>query len=117
MNDTLGAVIERNRKKKNLSQRELAGLVHVSNSTIARIEKGEFTSPSSEVLREIARALDVDYNYLLSLNNEIEDEPEIRMIQRAARNMSQADRERMLSILKLSFEDAFSSAGGDEGEN
>ena len=117
MNESLGTVIERNRKKKGLSQRELAGLVHVSNSTIARIEKNEFTSPSSEVLREISRVLDVDYNYLLSLNNEIEDEPEIRMIQRAARNMSQSDREKMLGILKLSFEEAFNSAGGDEGKN
>ena len=117
MKETLAEVVSRNRQKKNLSQRELAKLVKVSNSTIARIELGKFETPSSEVLREIARVLDIDYNYLLSLNKEIADEPEIRMIQRAARNMSPADKQKMINILKASFEEAFHNVESDEGIN
>ena len=114
MNETLGEVIARRRKQKDMSQRELAIAVKVSNSTIARIERGESIVPGNETLRAIAQTLDLDYNYLLALCDQIDDEPEIRMIQRAAHKMSQADKERMLDILRLTFQDAFSNTSTDE---
>ena len=39
MPETLGDIVARLRRQKDLSQRELAALVHVNNSTIARREK------------------------------------------------------------------------------
>ena len=45
MIDTLGSVIARRRTDKEMSQRELAMKVHVSNSTIARIENGYRKKP------------------------------------------------------------------------
>lgn len=116
MAETLGSVIAKHRLAKEMSQRELAQAVKVSNSTIARIERGDSIVPGNETLRAIAHTLDIDYNYLLALCNQIDDEPEIRMIQRAAQNMSQSDKEKMLQILKLSFEDAFKNVGDDEGK-
>ncbi len=115
MEETLGTVIARCRAQKEMSQRELAIAVKVSNSTIARIERGDPIVPDNKTLRAIADALDLDYNYLLALNGQIDDEPEIRMIQRAARNMSQSDKERMLKVLKLTFEDAFKGTENGEG--
>lgn len=114
MEETLGEVIARNRIRKGLSQRELALKVKVSNSTIARIERNDFNAPTGDVLRAIAKELDVDYNYLQALNRQIDDEPDIRQIQRAARNMSPEDRERMLGILRLSFHEAFENTEADE---
>lgn len=40
------------------------------------------------------------------------DEPEIRAIQRAAKGMTQGDKQRMLAMLQLAFEEAFKD---DEG--
>ena len=110
----LGSVIARKRQDKGMSQRELAVAIKVSNSTIARIERGEFTMPSSEILRDISRTLDIDYNYLLALNKQIDDEPEIRAIQRAAKRMSQSEKTKMVNVLRQFFDEAFENAGSDE---
>ncbi len=114
MDNNLGSVIAHRRIQKDLSQRELALAVNVSNSTIARIERGDSIVPGNETLRAIARTLDLDYNYLLALCKQIDDEPEIRMIQRAAHKMSPADKARMVEILRLAFQDAFSNTSSDE---
>jgi len=113
MEETLGSVIAARRAELNMSQRELAKAIKVSNSTVARIERGDAITPDNNTLRAMATALRLDYNYLLALNKQIDDEPEIRMIQRAAQQMSQDDKERMMKILRLTFEDAFNNAGGD----
>ncbi len=115
MQETLGDIIARKRQQKGISQRELATAVKVSNSTIARLERNEITLPGSELLRALARVLELDYNYLLAQTQQIDDEPEIRMIQRAAHNMSQEDKERMVGILRLTFKDAFKDIRDDEG--
>ncbi len=115
MQETLGEIIARKRQQKGLSQRELAAAVKVSNSTIARLEKNEITLPGSELVRALAQTLDLDYNYLMAQAQQIDDEPEIRMIQRAAHNMTQEDKERMVSILRLTFADAFKNIRDDEG--
>ncbi len=115
MGETLGTIIAKRRAEKEMSQRELAHMVKVSNSTIARIERGDSIVPSNDTLRAIAQTLDLDYNYLLALCKQIDDEPEIRMIQRAARNMTQEQKEDMVRLLEISFKEAFNKAGSDEG--
>ncbi len=115
MSETFSAVIARNRHKKGLSQRQLATIVGVNNSTIARIERNEIAVVSPEISRSLAEALDVDFNYLLAVQGVIDDEPEIRIIQRAARHMSQEQKERMVQLLRLTFPDAFRSLCDDAG--
>ena len=51
--------------------------------------------------------LKLDYNYLLALNKQIDDQPEIRMIQRAAKKMTSEDLDKMMQILNLTFSEAF----------
>ena len=104
---TLGKYIATKRQDKGLSQRELAKDTKVSHSTISRLEKDDGISPDNATLKAIATRLDLDYNYLLALNKAIDDEPEIRIIQRAAKKMTADDKERMIKILKLSFQDLF----------
>lgn len=104
---TLGKYIAAKRLENNLSQRQLAMDTSISHSTISRIEKDDGISPDNATLKAIASRLNLDYNYLLALNKSIDNEPEIRIIQRAAKRMSEADKKKMLNILKVSFDDLF----------
>ncbi len=104
---TLGSYIARKRFAQGLSQRELAKDIQISHSTISRIEKDDGITPDNATLRALAQRLNLDYNYLLALNKSIDDEPEIRAIQRAAKKMSDAQKKKMLNILRASFEDLF----------
>ena len=115
MAETLGKVIAARREELGITQRELARGITRSNSTISRIESPENDLvPDNETVRAIADFLKLDYNYLLALNKQIDDEPEIRMIQRAAKNMNQEQLEDMMAILKMEFKDAFDKAGADK---
>lgn len=106
-NMTLGKYVEKKREAAGLSQRELARSINISHSTISRIEKDDGISPDNSTLKAIASKLNLDYNYLLALNNAIDDEPEIRVIQRAAKKMTDSDKKKMLNILQASFDDLF----------
>ena len=113
MKDTLGKVISNRREELGISQRGLAKKVKISNSTVSRIENDDKITPDNNTLKAISEVLQVDYNYLLALNKQIDDEPEIRIIQRAARNMDQGKKEEMLKVLKKHFEEEFGNANGD----
>lgn len=113
MKDTLGKVISNRREELGISQRELAKKVKISNSTVSRIENDDKITPDNNTLKAISEVLQIDYNYLLALNKQIDDEPEIRIIQRAARNMDQGKKEEMLKVLKKHFEEEFGDANGD----
>lgn len=63
----LGAAIKRHRTAKGLSQPALAAAVGVPDSTIYRLERGEFKVPRPEKLQRIARALDVEFEDLYEL--------------------------------------------------
>ena len=63
----LGAAITRRRKAKGLTQPELAAAVGVPDSTIYRLERGEFKAPSPEKLQRIARRLDMEFEELFEL--------------------------------------------------
>lgn len=114
MDESLGKVIAQRRTELGITQRELARGVKISNSTVSRIEHDDNITPDNETLRAIADFLKLDYNYLLALNKQIDDQPEIRMIQRAAKKMTSEDLDKMMQILNLTFSEAFKDAGGDK---
>ena len=113
MGESLGTVISNRRKELNLSQRELAKAVKISNSTVSRIENDDNITPDNATLKAIAELLKLDYNYLLALNKQIDNEPEIRIIQRAAKQMDSEQKEEMVALLKSHFEKAFSNVEED----
>lgn len=53
------------RKKRGLSQNELAGLIHVHFTQVSRYERGE-TKPNAEAMAKLAKALDTTVDYLMS---------------------------------------------------
>ena len=107
MNTTFGTVVAEARKAHDLSQREHARLTKISNSTISRIEADDGIQPDPKTLMALAEVLEVDYNYLLSLIGYVQDQPEVRAIQRAVTRMDPAQIEKMLRILNATFDDGF----------
>ncbi|KDA44509.1 helix-turn-helix domain-containing protein [Frankia sp. BMG5.23] len=64
--ESLGQYIRRVRRDRGLSGVQLAGLVGVHPSNISRIESGETATPTPDLLRRIAAALDLDLAELLA---------------------------------------------------
>lgn len=114
MEETLGKVISNRRLELGITQRELARGVKISNSTVSRIENDDNITPDNDTLKAIADFLKLDYNYLLALNKQIDNQPEIRMIQRAAKKMNPEQLQDMISVLQIQFKDAFKDAGNDK---
>ena len=56
------------RKEKNMSQREIAAALHMSNSAVAMYETGK-RQPDLEALEQIADFFNVDMDYLLGRKN------------------------------------------------
>ncbi len=115
MTTTLGTVVRSRREAAFLSQRELAHRINVSNGTISRIESGDGLHPDPQTLRAIADILHIDYYYLLTLNGQIDDSPDIRMIRRGMAKLSPADRKKLMRVLNAVFDDLFTveKSGGD----
>jgi putative transcriptional regulator len=65
----LGNTIKVQRAKKNLTQEQLADLVHVTRKTINTVEKGHFV-PSTVLALKLARALDVTVEELFILSED-----------------------------------------------
>ena len=115
MKETFGSVIAEARKAKGLSQRELALKVHISNATISRIENpDDDIKPDPKTIAGIAKELNLDYNYLLSLIGYVKDQPEIRSIQRAVEKMTPEQVQKMLNILSTMFDKEFEKTGSDK---
>ncbi len=109
----LGAVVAAKRKMMGLSQRQLADRIGLNNATISKLEKDPSLEPDIRTIRLLAEALNLDYNYLLSLNETIDDDPELRIIARAKSNMSPEQQKTMMAMLRSAFDTAFADAESD----
>lgn len=116
MKTTLGLRISELRKKRSWLQRELAEKIGMSTGSIAMWETGK-RDPDSSMLAKLAAIFEVSTDFLLGISDDPSAEtsepdgnlePEIRVIQRAAKNMSPTDRKKMLNMVKAAFEEAFS---------
>lgn len=56
-----GSLIKNLRKEKNISQRQLAKNIEISNTELSRIESGERQEPSPQVLMSIGKELGINY--------------------------------------------------------
>lgn len=110
---TLGQVIKAQREALGIKQTDLAKAVNINNSTISRIESNPSIVADPKTLKAIADKLQLDYNFLLTLNNTIEDQREVRIIARASKKMTDVDRKRMLRYLQQEFAEAFDGTESD----
>ena len=109
----LGAVIAAKRKIMGLSQRQLAEKIGLNNATISKLEKDPSLDPDIRTIQLLADALGLDYTYLLSLNETVKDDRDLRIIARAKENMTPEEQERMMQILRTTFDTAFADAESD----
>lgn len=109
----LGEVIESQRHRLGMTQRQLAREVNINHATISKIERNPDIVADPSTLKAIAQALKLDYNFLLSLNNTIEDDKDIRIIARASKSMSEPEKEKMMDFLRQEFSEAFKDADSD----
>lgn len=111
----LGEYLKNLRGSKTI--RQVENLTNVSKSHISRIEKGE-RHPSPEVLKKLSGCYDATYEKLLVaagyLSPEMakEDEnpfknPNIRVLQRAQKNMSDEQLKQLVKIAQSLFPNSF----------
>lgn len=62
----LSKLLKSRREKKTLLLRELASIIGVDTALISKIEKGD-RKPTREQVEKLAIALDIKYDYLLTL--------------------------------------------------
>ena len=79
MNTLFAETLRKLRTEKSLSQRELAGQVYVTRSTIARWENGS-RLPDAIMITRLAMCLDTDVNILLAAAAASEETPHVIMV-------------------------------------
>jgi transcriptional regulator with XRE-family HTH domain len=109
----LGAVVAAKRKLLGLSQRQLAEKTGINNATISKLEKDPTIVPDTRTLQLLSQTLGLDYNYLLTLNDVITDDRDLRIIARAKSSLSPEDQSRMMAMLRTAFDTAFADAESD----
>lgn len=71
---TLGERIKMLRERKGWGQRELSRQANVRHATISRLERGVSNDVTMETAKRLARALDVDLNYLCGFYEDLMQE-------------------------------------------
>lgn len=103
-----------------LTQKDLADKLGLSRSYLGDIESGR-TNASDEILHKLSEIFNINYSELLKFkqdnqitteSNEANDENNtvdegLVIIERARKKMSEKDKEKMLNMLKVAFEEYF----------
>lgn len=99
-------------ESRRLNKAELSRLSGVSDATLSRIESAT-QQPSPATLTKLApvllvteKELMIRAGYIIDTEDE-QDDPVITAIQRAAKKMTPQQKNKMLSMMKLAFEEAF----------
>lgn len=97
------------RKARDLSQNQLARLSGVAQGAISQYEAGK--APSPDVLEKLCAGLGITLAEFFSPASPDaaygEAEPDLQVIAWAYRKMTDADRKKMMRILRASFEEYF----------
>lgn len=109
----LGAVVAAKRKQLGLSQRQLAEKAGINNATISKLEKDPTLIPDIRTLKLLSQSLELDYMYLLALNEVIPDDRDLRIIARTKNSLPPDEQVRMMEMLRTTFSIAFANAESD----
>jgi transcriptional regulator with XRE-family HTH domain len=67
---TMGEKILVIRRRREMTQRELAKMAGLSTNTISRLEQGDLKDLGGQAIAKVARALEVSADFLLGLTDE-----------------------------------------------
>ena len=114
INTRIASVLAAKRRMKNLSQEQLAQKVGLDISTIVRIEEKPSLEQDAPIIRLLADELKLDYNYLVSLE---EEEPlDIRMILPPGKRLSYEQKLMLRRAADVAFADLESDSSLDESD-
>ena len=102
-------------KKKQITQKQLAGIAGVTESAMSYYVKGERT-PRSDVLSRIAKALGTTTDYLLGVESEPNEANSdgLMYLQRNLGKLDAAQLKKAENILKAVFDDIFDDDEEDD---
>lgn len=106
-------------EEKNITRNKMERDIGISNGASS---KWKISSPSIEILQKLAEYFKVSLEYLMvgnenTINQNSLQDLDIRRIQRARNKMPEKDREKMMKLLEVSFEDYFGEDYIDEDDN
>jgi transcriptional regulator with XRE-family HTH domain len=97
---SLGKLVAKLRKRKNLTQAQLAELIQVEPETISRLERG-VAAPSIPRVVSLAEALGVSVSELLTASSPLSSD-KVALLERELRSLSKSDQDFVLDVaLKL----------------
>ena len=114
INTRIASVLAAKRRMKHLSQEQLAQKVGLDISTIVRIEKKPSLEQDAPIIRLLADELKLDYNYLVSL--EEEESLDIRMILPPGKRLSYEQKLMLRRAADVAFADLESDSSLDESD-
>ncbi|AQZ46076.1 helix-turn-helix domain-containing protein [Paenibacillus larvae] len=130
----LGSRMAELRRKRNMTQAQLASKIKKSTSTVAMWEIGK-RDPDSQMIIKLSSIFDVSTDYLLGRTNDPDDGlkysywengssnekfskiENYRKIERFARKVSSEDLEKAVKILDAAFEHAFNGDDDDDDDD
>lgn len=101
----LGNKIKEVRAEKGLKREDLAKMIGTSAAIIGRYERNERT-PSIEVAKKIAQALDVSLDYLTGDSSVLVQDKKMVYRLEELQKVNPADKDRILYILDVMIKDA-----------
>lgn len=104
----LGNKIKEIRNQKGIKREDLAKLIDTSPAIIGRYERNERT-PSIEVAKKIAQALDVSLDYLTGDSSVLVQDKKMVFRLEELQKVNPADKDRILYILDVMIKDAQSN--------
>lgn len=97
---SLGKLVAKLRKRKSLTQAQLAELIQVEPETISRLERG-VAAPSIQRVVCLAEALGVSVSELLTASSPLSSD-KVALLERELQNISKSDQDFVLDVaLKL----------------
>lgn len=112
---TFGQYLAQLREKKMMSQRRLAELAGLTNSTISRIE-ADSVKPDPATLEKLAMVLDVDKSMLLTKCGYSEIPEEFVVIARKTGELTQQQKEKVYKIFNDTIDKFLIDDNDDEEE-
>ena len=118
---TVGERLKQLREKSGMSQVDFAAKLNVSKQNLYKYENDIITNIPSDKIEDAAKILHVSPAYIMGWDEPKEihnppqsDDPDIRRIERARKNMPDADKKFMMDILTRSFSEYFEDDGLDD---
>lgn len=94
-----GVRIREFRKRKRMSQLQLANALFVDQSAISRMEQGKGTNPTLELIQHLSDVLGVDASKLMYADLDSELERDIEDVAEILRNVLPSERKTIMKML------------------